>query len=93
LDKAQKQKYCERLERAVEQGFENLGNQGKEALLLHLRQSYNIRLGGTNCSSLEDIERAVNDVFGQAGAIIMHFIRERFESSSGGDDDDSNRTV
>ena len=89
MDKTLKREYCERLQRAVNEALGNLGNQAKEALILHLRQGYNIRLGGTNCSSLEEIERAINEIFGQAGAIIVPWIRKGVENSSDKDEDDN----
>lgn len=88
MDKALKREYCERLERAIDEALGNLGNQAKEALILHLRQGYNIRLGGTNCSSIEDIEQAINEIFGQAGAIIVPWIRKGLENNGDVDDDD-----
>lgn len=73
---AENSEYCERLQRAVEKALDNLGSHSKEALLFHLTNNYKIQLGKKDCSSLEEIEQALNAIFNDGAAILMKWIKD-----------------
>ena len=72
--------YCERLQRAVETAFDNLGGQSKEALLFHLTHTFRIKLGGADCSSIEEIEQVLKEIFNDGATILTEWIRREMES-------------
>lgn len=71
--------YCERLKRAVENAFSKLGEDAKEAILFHLTHNYRIKLGGADCSSLDEIEQALDAEFRSGAEIIIEWIRQEME--------------
>jgi hypothetical protein len=74
--------YCERLQRALEKSLDSLGREPKEALLFHLMHTYNIAIGGTNCSSLEDIENTLAIMLGKGSEIVMLWIKAELENEN-----------
>ena len=71
--------YCERLQKAVDRSLDNLGKEPKQALLFHLAK-YDIVLGGSSCSTFEEIEKALNDMLGEGAKIVTAWIKEEMAS-------------
>jgi hypothetical protein len=72
--------YCGRLQKAVDGSLDNLGKEPKQALLFHLANRYDIVLGGTDCSPLEEIEKALYDMLGEGAKIVTGWIKEEMEA-------------
>ena len=67
--------YCAALEKALRQAASIFGDEAVEALMLALKERYNIRLGQAPCSSIEDIEKALADISGPGADIIISRVR------------------
>jgi hypothetical protein len=59
----------------LRQAISIFGDQAAEALILALKERYNIRLGQTPCSSVEEIFEALADLSGQGADILVSRIR------------------
>jgi hypothetical protein len=71
---------CRRLVKAVEFALDFLGPSAKNALLYHLVNECGIRLEFETCSTLHELERALEDLMGKAAAqIIMKSIIEELD--------------
>ena len=67
--------YCIALESALRQAISIFGDQAAEALILALKERYNIRLGQAPCSSIEEITEALADLSGPGADILVSRIR------------------
>ena len=67
--------YCIALEGALRQAISIFGDQAAEALILALKERYNIRLGQAPCSSVEEIFEALADLSGPGADILVSRIR------------------
>jgi hypothetical protein len=74
-----KDDYCAKVKKALERSLGLLGEPSKEVILYHLQQRYKITLGdrveGSQCSSLEEIETALNTLLGNSSHIIINLIK------------------
>lgn len=67
--------YCIALEGALRHSISIFGDQAAEALILALKERYNIRLGQAPCSSIEEIFEALTDLSGPGADILVSRIR------------------
>jgi hypothetical protein len=70
--------YCEKLESALRQAMMIFGAPMVDALVKALRDQYGVRLGPNllPCSSLQEIEGALEQIAGSGAKILMNRIRE-----------------
>jgi hypothetical protein len=62
---------CAEVRRALEQSLDILGESSKKALLRSLLREFNISLEDENCSSAQEIQKALEAIFGAGASVLM----------------------
>lgn len=63
------------ISRAIESAFEVLGPVSKQRLFQRLRDSYGVEIRSASPSNLEEIKRAIMDLFGEnAASLLMNIV-------------------
>ncbi len=74
---------CAELRRALEQSLSILGEPSKKALLRSLSREFNISLEDENCSSAQEIQKALEAIFGAGASVIMAEFRRNLGAGRG----------
>ena len=71
---------CAGVRRALEQSLDILGEPSKKALLRSLFCEFNILLEDENCSSVQEIQAALEAIFGAGASVIMAEFRRNLDA-------------
>lgn len=66
---------CKKIEEAFRNATKVFDESAVRVLMYHLEESYDIRIGSSPCSSIEEIESALFDITGNASDLILSRMR------------------
>jgi hypothetical protein len=72
---------CAAIRQAFEQSLDILGERGKKILLSDLSGTLHISIKDDHCPTVEEIERALEGLFGEGASLIMTRMQSIIDSS------------